>query len=287
MAGPARKVFEDRLYKHHPPFLQLQMNYNVPEKEVIDPPPFVEGDRVQLTTGPEKGKIGTVHSVYKDGNCVFVEGLGGTTSVVIPRSMWLQGQNKPYANIPNPIKYDKLRLVSQVKNEDGTVEDVAIHSVSFSGTTYDKERNKIMPVRRAKHDPSIIIPYPLPPDPVKPSDEKYATAPDVVRERTFYPPSLAQGPIPTGALDQIRNPHSKWHKDRDARKISEREARKFNPPEMPQNPATRELLRKLAQLPKPEPTKFTKEIEDYISTEIEKGLNKRAKEEAEAIKMYK
>lgn len=287
LKGPAKKIAEDNMYKHNPPFLQAQIKYTVDEAKVIKKPPFVEGDKVQVIKGNEHGKVGTVHSVYKDGNCCFVEGLGGTTKMVLPKTMWLEGQTKPVTNVPNPIPYDNLRLVSTIKNPDGSTEDVAIHSITFKGEFYDQDRNKLMPIRRARHNPSMIIPYPVPPNPIGDSNPEIATSSSVVEGRTFLPASLHDPPIPLGALDQIRNPHSKWRKYKESRKLTAEEARFFSPPKMPVTPSTKKLLQELSKVQKPQRPEFNKEVEDYISEEIEKGLQKRTEEETEAYRKYK
>jgi large subunit ribosomal protein L24 len=287
LKGPAKKIAEDNMFKHNPPFLQAQINYTVREEERLKHAPFVEGDRVQVVSGKERGKVGTVHSVYKDGNCCFVEGLGGTTKMVLPRTMWLEGQSKPVTNVPNPIPYDNLRLVSTIKKEDGSTEDVAVHSIIFKGNYYDPDRNEKLPIRRAKHNPSMVIPYPVPPTPLKESNPEIATPASAVEERTFFPASLHDMPIKIGALDQIRNPHSKWRKHKDSRRITAKEADYYSPPKMPANPSTKKLLQELAKVPKPQRPEFNKEIEDFISQEIEKGLQKRASQETEALNNYK
>ncbi|CAN6674636.1 large ribosomal subunit protein uL24m [Trichomonascus vanleenenianus] len=286
LKGIARKIAEDNQFKHIPPFMQTQYKLEVPEEKMIQDPLFVEGDRVQIIKGKDRGKVGKIHSVFKRGNAVFVEGLGGTTRVVIPKPMWLEGQTKPVVNIPNPIPYENIRLVSQIKDESGKIEDVAVHSFVLEGKYFDQDRNQMMPIRRAKHDKSIIIPYPLPPQPLEPSKPELATPADEVDRRTFFPPPILESPVAMAALDQIRNPYSKWNKHKKVRPITEIEAQLFSPPEMPKTPATKKLLEELAKMPKPKPVEFTKEMEEYIAAEIEKGLTKRAAEETDALKHY-
>lgn len=285
LRGPAKKAAEDLMRKRNPPFFQLQHEITLDERYVIEHPPFVDGDRVQVLKGPDRGKIGKINSVYKQGNSCFVEGLGGTREVVVPKAMWNEGQTTPVIQMPLPIPYDNLRLVSQIKHDDGSVEDVAVHSVTFKGEYYDEDRNCMMPIRRAFHDPSIVIPYPMTVNPIQKSNDSLATQPSVTDKRTFFPPSIVMSPIHISSMDQIRHPYSKWHRDRDSRRITEQEVSLYSAPEMPVTPATKKLLQEVAKLKKPR-VEFTKEMEEYISSEVEKGLNKRLKEETAALENY-
>lgn len=286
LAGKAKVAAEARILRNQPPFYQVQLKHRVKESEQIKTLPFVVGDRVQAVRGEDKGKIGIVRSVYAEGNAFLVEGLGKSEKIVLPKEVWFQGQTSPVTNFPSLIKAKDLRLVTKLRNDDGTEEDVAIHSIKFRGKIYDQDTNTFRPIRRAAHDESMIIPYPAPAEPLKTSDESMATSADVVDQKTYFPHSLVESPIPMGAVDQFRNIYSRFKRDRYAPKISEEDLARFKKPEMPITPATKELLAKLADLPPKPSVEFTKETEDFISKEIEKGLEKQKQRATAALGQY-
>jgi large subunit ribosomal protein L24 len=184
------------------------------------------------------------------------------------------------------VHYKNLRLVTKIKNEDGTEEDVAIHSIKFNGTYYDHHTNTVRPIRRSVHDESIIVPYPRG-DPVKPSKSSLATNADVVDERGHFVTSILEPPIPVGALDQIRNPYSKYRRAKDGAKVTAKDLARYKAQEMPTTPATKKLLEEIAKLPKKPAVEFTKDMESFIGQEVEKGLVKRRSEETAALDAYR
>lgn len=285
LKGLARVVAEKNMMKSSPPFYQFQLKTNVREEDRVKDMPFVVGDRVQMTKGPDKNKIGIIRALYESGNSYIVEGIGGTERLVLPRELWYEGQTKPVVNFPKPVSYKDLRLVTKMKNEDGTEEDVVIHSLELKGTFYDKHTNQIRPIRRAKHDHSIVVPYPRG-EPVKPTESQLATAADVVDERTNYVTSIIDHPIPIGALNQVRNPYSKYRWLKNAPKLAESDLKWATPKSMPTTPATKELLAKLAELPPKHKTPFTKDIEKFIGEQVKQGLQNRSEKETEALKQY-
>lgn len=286
LKGLARVIAEQNMMKSSPPFYQFQLKSNVREEDRVKNMPFVVGDRVQMTRGPDKNKIGIIRALYESGNSYIVEGIGGTERLVLPRELWYEGQNKPVVNFPKPVSYKDLRLVTKVRNEDGTEEDVVIHSLELKGSSYDKHTNQMRPIRRAKHDNSIIIPYPRG-EPVKATESDLATPADVVDERTNFVTSILDNPIPIGALNQIRNPYSKYRWLKNAPKLTERDMKWATPKSMPKTPATKALLEKLAQLPPKHKTPFSKDIENFIGEQIKQGLQKRAGTESKALDQYK
>lgn len=65
-----------------PEFFKVQMQNNVDETKRLKDNEwkFMPGDRVQVLSGPEKGRVGKISSLMKESNGVTVEGLGGTVS---------------------------------------------------------------------------------------------------------------------------------------------------------------------------------------------------------------
>ncbi|ANB11336.1 mitochondrial 54S ribosomal protein YmL40 [Sugiyamaella lignohabitans] len=288
LKGMAKVIAERNMEKASPAFFRFQSKYQVKEVARLknDELPFVVGDRVQMIRGPERNKIGIIRAIYDNGNAYMIEGLGGSEKFVLPRELWSEGHSKPVVTVPTPVHYKNLRLVTKIKEEDGTEQDVAIHSIKYEGTYFDHHTNSVRKIRRAAHDSSIVIPYPRG-EPVKPSKEMLATPADVADERTHFVTSILDSPVPIGAMDQIRNPYSRFRRIKDGAKVTAQDLRKLAPKTMPHSPATKKLLESLAQLPKKHTVPFTKDIESFIGHEVEKGLQKRVAEETAALASYK
>lgn len=269
-----------------PGFFKMQMENNVDETKRLKDNEwkFMPGDRVQILSGPEKGRVGKVTSLMKESNGLTVEGLGGTTRTVIPPQAFFPGQTKPVVDVPNMTKIENVRLVATIREEDGSDKDVAVHSVSLDGEYYDADYNKFLPIRRLEHDPSVVIPWPRPRKPLAKS--VYATPADVVEERTFFPTSILEPPMPQSAVGQIRNQYSRYKR---RPKITAQDLREMTAPEMPLSSTKKAYLAEMAAKHGKSGQKspeVAKEIEDFIGQEIEKGLQKRIIEEQIAYQQY-
>ncbi|KAF5100509.1 hypothetical protein D0Z00_001237 [Geotrichum galactomycetum] len=250
---------------------------------------YMAGDRVQILSGPEKGRIGKIAAILKESNAVSVEGLGGTSRILIPPQAFYEGQTRPIVDAPNAIPVSNIRLVATVKEENGTEKDVAVHSVSLEGEYYDADYNQFLPVRKLTHDRSVEIPWPRPAKPL--AESEFATRADVVEERTFFPKSVLEPPLPPAAVSQIRNPYSRF-KRRPV--ITAEDLHEMTVPVMPLTPGKKKYLAAVEALKKEtEPKKVKivdpakkKEIEDFIGAEIQKGLQKRLIEEKAALQQY-
>lgn len=287
LKGLGRIIMQQRVLRENPPFYRMYLETEVKKEEVQDPAPFAPGDRVQMVRGPQRGMIGQITMLHKEGNCAFVDGLGENQRIVMPKEVWFQGQTKPVIPVPKLIPYKDLRLVAKIQNDEGKEEDVVIHSFELKGKYFDKNINQYRPIRRAVHDSRIVIPWPI--EKAEKSNPIYATDPDVVDERTFYPQSILQSTIPQGAVTQIRNVFSKYKRERYVRPITEVDLvyAREQEPKMPVPPATKKLLEELAKLPAKKTVPFTKDIEQYIAAEIKKGLHKRVTEETAALDQYR
>lgn len=250
--------------------------------------PFVPGDRVQIASGPDKGKVGRILLRYPGfGNAFMVAGVG-TTNVINPIESKYAEQDQDQYDAVTPMyktfDYKDLRLVSRIKNEDGSEEDVCIHSIELGPPVYDPVSNSYPRIRYAKHDKSITIPTPLnKPEPI----EKPITTNAVAAEaRTHFVTSAIDCPIPIGAIDQVTNLNNRYKRGRYARRVTAKDIAKAAAPAMPVAPKTRELLEKLKNLPKPEQPEFTREIEDFLGEEIKRGLQKRISQQDAAAQSY-
>lgn len=278
-----REQERQTVLRRAPEFFKVQLQNNVDETVQFKDREwkYMPGDRVQVLSGEDKGKVGKIASLAKDSNAVYVEGLGGTTRVVVPPHAFFPGQTRPVVDAPNMIKAENIRLVASIREENGAEKDVAVHSVSLSGEYYDADYNKYLPYRRLTHDPEVIIPWPRPENPLAKSE--FATPADVVEERTFFPNSILEPPLPEAALSQVRNKYSRFKR---RAPITAKDVREMTAPEMPLTATKKAYLAELkAKRSAPRPQLNT-EITDFIGDEIAKGLQKRLIEEEQHYQQY-
>lgn len=281
-----RAIRRLEMTKQVPEFYKNMIEHNVDKTEMLKPNEwlFKTGDRVQIQTGADKGRVGKISQIFEESNRVVVEGLGGSTRVLLPTQAFQPGQTHPIVNMPNSIPVNDLRLVVSDVNEEGKEKDYVVHSLTLEGEKYDPDYNDFLPIRRLANDPDTIIPWPRPEEPLKPS--VFATSADVVGQRTFFPNSLLEPPIPTAALSQIRNVHSKF-KRRPV--VTAEDLKRMTPPVMPTPLGKKEYKAKLAAVKrtvKKAEGKEWKDIQDFVGSEIEKGLQDRLVQEEAALHQY-
>lgn len=291
MSRMGRKAFQEYIKQHrksYPEAVQIPECAAIPPSKWIKDSdlPFVVGDRVQVVSGEHKNKVGRIVQKEAIGNAYKIEGIPGK-AMVYPAELLENEEESPVIKGTTSFDYTNLRLVSKIKREDGTDEDVAVHSLSLGKEVYDKLSNTYIRERFATHDPSIVIPYPLPKaEPVDPSKSSFATAPEVVDQRTFYPSSVNDMPLPIYALTQITNIHNRYKRHRYAPRITGKVLAAHAEPVMPVPPQTKELLEKMRSLPRPEKIEFTPEIEEFLGNAVQRGLQDRRAKELENWKEY-
>lgn len=267
----------------------------IPEAAIVEPSkrlaskqlPFMRGDRVQIRSGPDKGKVGLIIDRYPNlGNAFYVAGVGSLKLInpIENKSMGDPDQYEPVVDNYKVFDYEDLRLVSKIKNEQGQDEDVVIHSLELGPEEYDSLSNTHLRRRFAKHDPQLVIPWPT--TKVKPIEGAETTNATYADLRTYFVPSALESPLPIGAVDQITNVNNRYKRDRYAPKITAAQLERSMPPQMPLPPKTRKLLADLEAMPKPAPAVFTPQMQEFIGAEIKKGLERRATKEAAALKTY-
>lgn len=274
---------------------QLPLASRLPIDEIVEPAkwldelPFTVGDRVQIISGPHKDKIGRIVDRLGYGNAFRIEGISSKLAI-IPVEAQLS-DTEPVFNMPDSFDYKNLRLVSTIQGADGKNEDVAIHSVSLGRRkVYDSLGNRYIKERFATHDPSIVIPWPSnQPEKVdteNPNKACFATQGEDVEARTYFPASIRDGPLPLYAVSQVTNVYSKHKRHRYAPRVTEEDLARTADPVMPQPPKTKELLRKLREMPRPDLAQFSPEVEEFLGARIKAGLEKRKVKEIENWKQY-
>lgn len=285
-----RKAFFERI---------LMNNKFIPKAARVDPAllveparqlrefPFGPGDRVQVVAGPHKDKVARIIDRQENTNAFRLDGIKGPLTVFPVEAPGVEENGEHVMHMPVSVDYKNLRLVSTIKHEDGRTEDVAVHSVSLGRRVFDSFSNRYVRERFATHDPSIVVPWPAQ-KPEKVAEEKasFATAPEHVDRRTYYPASLHDAPLPVYAVAQVTNIHNKYKRHRYAPRITPEDLARTAAPRMPTPPKTRELLQKLQEMPRPPPVEFTPEVEEFLGERIKAGLLRRKQQERENWKQY-
>ena len=177
-------------------------DFHVPDRLPKDRPkwwPVDVGDRVVITKGRDRGKIGAVTDIQRDRGAVVVR---DTNRIDIWVPEWMREENNDDQSIvaqslSQPIEHVKL-VYPLPDPKTGVLRDVVIDEVVPHG----KSRDRLVP------GSNIIIP--AQPQPPKEEDEETypSDTPTIsVDEETFNPPLLFP-PMPTSVIDELRNKYS-------------------------------------------------------------------------------
>ncbi|ETS77454.1 hypothetical protein PFICI_11328 [Pestalotiopsis fici W106-1] len=181
---------------------------------------LVEGDRVVLLEGPDKGQIGKITNLQKEKMEVIVEGLN-KSNVRMPIA--LLGEGKPPAiNIELPIPISAVRLVHPIRDpKTNETKDVIINQLRHSNFMLDKVTGMSQWDRVV---PGLNVTIPWPERQEKEAvDHKIDTLRIDVEERTFVP-TLLRPPMPEVVLDELRNKYSRFRTRHEPEYIAAREA---------------------------------------------------------------
>ncbi|KAI9848182.1 MAG: hypothetical protein M1837_000856 [Sclerophora amabilis] len=169
---------------------------------------IVEGDRVVLLEGRDKGKIGEVKSVSKEKEEVLVRGLN-MVDVVVPD--WLKTADpnaSPVQSLEHGIPLASVRLVHALTDpETGQKRDVIVKKIATSNIWFDRQYGT-QTWSRFIAGLDIKIPWPK-----KPPTEHKDTEADTLRidvESQTWVPTLLRPPMPMMVMDELRNKYSKF-----------------------------------------------------------------------------
>ncbi|KAK9778817.1 putative KOW motif-containing protein [Seiridium cardinale] len=181
---------------------------------------LVEGDRVVLLEGPDKGKIGKVTSVQKDKMEVIVEGLN-KSNVRMPVALIGEGK-PPGISIELPISISGVRLVHPVRDpKTGETKDVIINQLQHSGFARDRVTGMS---KWSRVVPGLNMRIPWPQVAKKDIvDHKVDTLRIDVEERTFIP-TLLRPPMPESVIDELRNKYSRFRTRHEPEYLAAKEA---------------------------------------------------------------
>jgi large subunit ribosomal protein L24 len=187
---------------------------------------YLVGDRVLIVKGPKSGNVCKVSRHVEHGGYILDEN-GPSTTVVVPKQFWTEGQRSHVVTFPKPVTEDQIRLIAEIEDDvSQKAKTVAVDNIEFKGTYYDEDYKKEMPYRTVYGQSDMVIPWPRP-APVE--DGSLSTDVNTVRERSYFVESIVRDDIPSDALDSIRKKHSKWRRG----KLTKTEVKRLTPPEMP------------------------------------------------------
>ncbi|KAH3902371.1 related to 54S ribosomal protein L40, mitochondrial [Saccharomycodes ludwigii] len=190
---------------------------------------FMPGDRVVVTDGDCRGNVCVVVRHNKDTNSYILNENGPTIEAAVPKELWVDGQKSHVVNFPKAVLKSSLKLLADIEDDKtGKTKTVAIQNVVFRGSYFDKNYNKIMPIRCVSGQEDLIIPWPKPEEH---EDGPLATSQSICREQTFWVESIVKAPIPKAALPSIRNEKSKYARKNE--KLSTADIKRLVAPKMP------------------------------------------------------
>lgn len=184
---------------------------------------IVEGDRVVMIKGRDKGKIGVVENLDMDRGAVNIKDIN-MGDINIPK--WAQQEDNTEARSarPFPVALEDVRLVYPLPHEEtGIPVDVVIDRMERVNEQWDPVKRVWDKGERAIPGTSTLIPWPdvLPPEEVDHDDDTLRIS---VEEETFRP-HLMFPPMPTSVIDELRSKYSKFRTRHDYEFVQKMEAK--------------------------------------------------------------
>ncbi|WPH01007.1 Hypothetical protein R9X50_00384100 [Acrodontium crateriforme] len=207
-------------------------NFRSPELDPRDRPSWWyirEGDRVVVTRGRDRGKIGVVDFISKERGRLGVKGVG---EVLVNFPEWMvmeeeRGLQDTVQPMHRDMKLEDVRLVYALPDPDtGIPRDVVIDRLVRGPRIIDSEGNPEEHAPRVVAGTNIIIPWPETADEVHVENE-CDTPEDDVRVPTWRP-SLIYTPFPASVIDELRNKYSKFRTRHDWEYTIRKEAEDAN-----------------------------------------------------------
>ncbi|OCL01353.1 hypothetical protein AOQ84DRAFT_306900 [Glonium stellatum] len=203
----------------------------IPEKMRRKQWNIVEGDRVVLLSGRDKGKIGMIKTTWKESDRVSVEGLNQAYMKSEEWQRQLDGNPSPISTTEIPVYYDEVRLVQTIRDprthqlRDVVVDEIEVRNFRRNKHTREETWDRFIP------STDIEIPWPAKGEPEH-TDHEDDTLRITTEERSFVP-TLLIPPFPETVIDELRGKYSKFrtrhdedYVERKMKEDEEAEARK-------------------------------------------------------------
>ncbi|KAJ5550627.1 hypothetical protein N7535_001428 [Penicillium sp. DV-2018c] len=171
---------------------------------------FAEGDRVCVMRGRDQGKVSVIQQVNRASETVLIKGVN-MGDVIIPE--WAKdrtGLQSDTAPQPFPVSFDDIRHVIPLEDtETGKTQHVIVeHAYAAGPYTERAPHSKIPRYTRYVSGMDIEIPWPLEEEPVIKDGEMDTTR--MAAETVTFTPTLAQPPMPSSVIDELRNKYSRF-----------------------------------------------------------------------------
>ena len=204
--APRRDVGDKALSYGTISMYQMHLPEKDPEKR-LKYMHIAEGDRVVVTQGREKGRIGTVNNVSTERDSVQVKGIN-TVDVVIPD--WVQreeGDTRKIVPAAQHVPIEHVKLVYPLPDpETGVPRDTIIDRLVMVNRQWNKDKRKWELGDRLIPGTRTIIPWPEKAE-REYEDNEEDTLRITVEEQTFRP-FLLHPPMPTSVIDELRGKYS-------------------------------------------------------------------------------
>lgn len=202
-------------------------NMNLPERQERNKPEWhsiVEGDRVVVIKGRDRGRIGKVENLDEDRCSVRVQGINmGDVSVPEWVQEEVEGQSQAMQSMAFHIPIENVKLVYPLPNsETGVMEDTIIDRLVRVNEQWDEVKRKWDAGERAIPGTNTLIPWPEKFEPQE-EDHDIDTLRISVEEETFRP-FLMSPPMPISVIDELRNKYSNFRTRHDWEYVQKKEA---------------------------------------------------------------
>jgi large subunit ribosomal protein L24 len=202
-------------------------NMSVAERQEKNKPKWrsiIEGDRVVVLKGREKGKIASVISYDNDRGVVKLDGINMGDVNVPEWAQQEQNSEETMMAVAFPIAVEDVRLVYPLPDpETGIPRDVVIDRLERVNEQWDPVAREWDDGERAIPGTNTIIPWPLKYEPDH-TDYPDDTLRISVEEETFRP-YLMNPPMPLSVIDELRSKYSKFRTRHDWEFVQKMEAR--------------------------------------------------------------
>ncbi|KAI1147235.1 KOW domain-containing protein [Nemania diffusa] len=168
---------------------------------------LVEGDRVVLLDGPEKGRIGEIMHIQRDSAEITVKDLN-KSNIRLAEYTVIEENGARTTTLEIPLPISAVRLVHPITDPaTGITRDVIINQLAHRDLITDRLTGK-RTWKRVVPGLNISIPWPEKPE-QEPPTHKVDTRRIDVENKTFVP-TLLRPPMPESVIDELRGRYSRF-----------------------------------------------------------------------------
>ncbi|KAJ5367378.1 hypothetical protein N7541_001319 [Penicillium brevicompactum] len=184
---------------------------------------FAAGDRVCVIRGQDQGKINVITQVNRDSETVLIKDVN-MRDVIIPEWAKDRMANSNIDTQPQsfPVSFDDIRHIIKLEDtETGEMQQVMVKHAYAAGPYHERSPESKNPrYTRYVSGLDIEIPWPVEEEPTI-ADGDMDTSRMEVEASTFVA-SLAEPPMPSTVIDELRNKYSKFRTRHDPEYLREK-----------------------------------------------------------------